>query len=105
LIVDFVFFLLVGNRGKLANPRVKHIRLLKSDNSVKARMPTLDYVGSRAVIQWIMITHVDSSDCGCMCIGKSIAGDLMLVARRLYNTRVTRPWTGHMQPCRYTDTQ
>jgi len=38
------------------------------------------------VIQWIMVAHVDSSDCRCRCIGKIIARDFRLVASRLYKT-------------------
>jgi len=69
--------------------------------SVKERTPALDYVGLRTVIEWIMVAHVDSSDCRCRCIGKIIARDLRLVASRLYKTGVTRPWTRHVQRCRY----
>jgi len=50
-----------------------------------------------------MVAHVDSSDCKCRCIGKIIARDLKLVASRLYEMRVTRPWTRHV-PCHYTCT-
>ena len=51
---------------------------------------------------WVdMVANVDSSDCRCRCVGKIIARDLRLVASRLYNTGVTRPWTRHVQPCRY----
>jgi hypothetical protein len=67
---------------------------------VKARTPARDYVGIRRAIEWIMIAHVDSSDCSCRCIGKLNAKDLWLVASQLYQTGVTRPWTRHM-PCRY----
>jgi hypothetical protein len=70
-------------------------------SSVKACTPALDYVGLRTVIEWIMVAHVDSSDCRCRCIGKIIARDLRLVASRLYKTGVTRSWTRHVQPCRY----
>jgi hypothetical protein len=34
-------------------------------DAVKARTPALDYVGLRTVIEWIMVAHVDSSDCMC----------------------------------------
>jgi hypothetical protein len=30
---------------------------------VKARTPALGYLGIRMVIEWIMVAHVDSSDC------------------------------------------
>jgi len=58
---------------------------------VKARTPALDYVGLCTVIEWMMVSHVDSSDCRCRCIGKIIAKDLRLVASRLYQTGVARP--------------
>jgi len=100
LIVDFVFFLVeIGVNTQI--PWAKHIRVLKSDNSVKARTPALDYVSLRTVIEWIMVAHVDSSDCRCRCIGKIIARDLRLVASRLYHTGVTQPWTRHV-PCHYS---
>jgi len=72
-----------------------------SDDFVMARTPALGYVGIRMVIDWIMVAHVDSSDCRCRCIGTIIARDLRLVASRLYKTGVTRPWTRHVQPCHY----
>jgi hypothetical protein len=47
---------------------------------VKVRMPALDYVGLHTVIEWIMVAHVDSSDCRCRCISRISTKDLMLVA-------------------------
>jgi len=35
------------------------------------------------------------------CIGNIMARDLRLVASRLYKMGVTRPWTCHLQPCRF----
>jgi hypothetical protein len=75
-------------------------RIIGRSGYVKARTPALDYVGLRTVIEWIMVAHVDSSDCRCRCIVKIIARDLRLVASRLYHTGVTRPWTHHV-PCSY----
>jgi hypothetical protein len=65
-------------------------------------MPALDYVGLRTVIEWIMVANMDLSDYRCRCIGKIIAKDLRLVASRLYQMGVTRPWTRHV-PCRYRE--
>jgi len=80
---DFVFFLVeIGVNSQI--PAAKHIRLLKSNHSVQARTPALDYVGLCTVIDWMMVAPVDSSDCRCRCIGKIIARDLRLVASRLY---------------------
>jgi len=47
--------------------------MARFQDAVKARTPALGYVGSRAVIEWIMVAWVDSSDCRCRCIGKIIA--------------------------------
>ena len=33
--------------------------------------------------------------------GKIIARDQRLVASRLYQAGITRPWTRHLQPCHY----
>jgi len=49
-----------------------------------------------------MVANVDSSEYICRRVGKIIAGDLRLVASRLYRMAVTLPWTHHVQPCRYT---
>jgi len=94
LVVDFVFFLVVEIGVNSQIPWAKHIRLLKSDNSVKARTPPLGYVGLHTVIEWIMVAHVYSSDCRYRCIGKIIAKDLRLVASRLYQQVLPGP--GHV---------
>ena len=102
LFVDFVFCLAeIGVNSQI--PWAKHIRLLKSYNSDNARTPALGYVGIRMVIDWTMVAHVESNDCRCRCIDKTIARDLRLVVSQLYTPGVTRSWTHHVQPCRYRD--
>jgi len=50
---------------------------------------------------WVDVdSNVDSSDCRSRCIGQSIAKDLRLVARQLYQMGVTLPWTRKL-PCCY----